>query len=337
MPRKKTPPPTKAAKTRAKLNDAPNIGGGMELDMTSTGLWGLDWALQGGLAIHSNTMIYGATGIGKTTLAAYLSGRMSSVHGGNIAFMDIETNDRNTLYRYMAAGGFTGRLEIESNRDDKHKPIGHEKMAQNLIDRLQTADYPIVLLDSISAMVSSRELENEIGKSNMGVQALINAQILRRAMARHNLAEHATFFMYVNHQRPNVGGGFAGMHPPGGEAVKDYSQVILKVWREKEHEWGDFVIAGKAEKNRFAQRSREFSAYVRGGWGVSIGMTAVWDAIAVGLATNDRIVKLGGKSFGSLRKLAQSDDPEAYQPFVDALQEYQPSDVQSTSEESDAS
>jgi hypothetical protein len=98
----------------------------------------------------------------------------------------------------------------------------------------------------------------------------------------------------------------------------------LSSYHDQEHFFddGSFIIMGYCRKVKFGPSFRRFQVFNLAGYGPHLGMSAVIDCIAEGLATKERTIKLGDKSFGYMKDLikdAKRGNVDTFLPFVEKL------------------
>jgi recombination protein RecA len=300
------------------IGDAPTI------KRLETGLHSFDRAFENrkgeiGFPLGKGIEVFGATHIGKSTIAYGLAGIIASIQERNIALADLEGFDPDFLITVLENSGFSGDVyNIQEDTD--------EKALDKLASFVKDDDYGVAILDTIGAISPISEQEGAIGEASMGRRAKIMAQFVRKCMKRLRKPNAPTIFM-VNHEYPRIGG--LGSITPGGEIKKYLASMRVKVkrvyYKNKYAEYpdGSYVIEGKVIKNRWGFKDRPFWLFVLAGRGISKGMTAIYDASRLDLLTLDRnIVKIGDTSFGHIKKLiqeAQDGNEEPFEIFYELL------------------
>jgi hypothetical protein len=88
-------------------------------------------------------------------------------------------------------------------------------------------------------------------------------------------------------------------------------------------EGGSWLLNGKVDETNFGEKGKEFNLFVVGGWGVHRGLTAMYDCLGYGLATEERgVLKLEDKSYGKVKALVEGyANDKLYEDFHAVLQE----------------
>ena len=300
-----------------------------------TGLWSFDHALSSGdeigLPLNSLIEVYGATHIGKSTLAYYLSGLMGKDH--RILICDMEGIDIDYLPK-ATAPGFDGIIEIMQATDNKGKVRSHEEMLKELADRaLFDEDVKACIVDSVGAIYPQFEQANDIGAGFGAKRAVIVAGLARAGCFAVNNKQTPVVIFVINHSHQVVGG--VGHMSAGGVTMKHLAPVRMFL----RHSYKDFIkvgndvivytVMGIVEKLRYGGKGRTFKVCTIPGYGVRPNLTAVIDAADLGLATRSTTVKIRDKSFGYISKMVEKDlegDDEFFEPFHEALRNYKGED-----------
>lgn len=134
------------------------------------------------------------------------------------------------------------------------------------------------------------------------------AQFTRKALKIMRSEDSKTIFM-INHAYPRIGG--RGLDTPGGEVKKYLSSIRIAVKRKyikgkyEEYPDGSYIIEGTVVKNRWGLKDKVFNLFVLSGKGIHLGLTAMYDAINLGLVERGRTIKIGTHSFGTMREVVQ--------------------------------
>jgi RecA/RadA recombinase len=303
------------------------VGGSQDLPRVLTGLYSLDKALGGGFPLVTLTEIYGHPYNGKSTLAYHLAGVIAAQSvGPNVALMDTEGVDRDYLAKAFGNAGATGTVKIvdEVVIEGRKRTIrSAEDQLDELFEVAYDDTYSVVMLDSVGGTTTTAIREGAMGDANMGALAKLIGKFSRLILTPLRTKETPSACIVTNHLHPNL--GVPGSSTSGGVTLSYMAQNRLRVQVKQRDETG-LRVEGTADKARYRGKTPErypFRYFVVPDYGVHIGLSAVLDCIAYGLATDERTVSLGSKSYGYFSKMAEKyTDWDLFQPFVDALDKH---------------
>ncbi|MGA1264218.1 MAG: recombinase RecA [Prochlorothrix sp.] len=192
----------------------------MRVETIPTGALTLDLALGGGLPQGRVIEIYGPESSGKTTLALHAIAETQR-RGGIAAFVDAEHALDPT---YSAALG----VDIE-NLLVAQPDTG--EMALEVVDQLvRSAAVDIVVVDSVAALVPRAEIEGEMGDVQVGGQARLMSQAMRKITG--NIGKSGCTVIFLNQLRQKIGVTYGSPEvTSGGNALKFYASVRLDIRR----------------------------------------------------------------------------------------------------------
>ena len=226
-----------------KLGDA-DVEKGIEV--VSTGSLGLDMALGvGGLPRGRVVEIYGPESSGKTTLALQVIANIQKL-GGTAAFIDAE---------HALDPQYAQRLGVDTSELLLSQPDNGEQ-ALEIVDMLvRSASVDCVVIDSVAALTPKAEIEGEMGEPQMGLQARLMSQALRKLTA--NIKRSNTLVIFINQIRMKIGVMFGNPETTtGGNALKFYASVRIDIRRIGSIKRGEEVIGNetrvKVVKNKVA-------------------------------------------------------------------------------------
>ena len=189
------------------------------IPVISTGSIGLNLALGvGGYPRGRVIEIYGPESSGKTTLALHAIAEAQKV-GGVAAFIDAE----NAFDRFYAE-----KLGVNTDELLISQPSSGEEALEITEQLIRSAAVDIVVIDSVAALTPRKELEGEMGDANVGLQARLMSQALRKLTSAINKTN--TTCIFINQLREKIGVMFGNPETTtGGNALKFYSSVRLDI------------------------------------------------------------------------------------------------------------
>ncbi|MBM3343402.1 MAG: recombinase RecA, partial [Betaproteobacteria bacterium] len=188
-----------------------------DIQVVSTGSLGLDIALGiGGLPRGRVVEIYGPESSGKTTLTLSVIAQMQKM-GGTAAFIDAE---HALDPQYAAKLGVKVEDLLISQPDNGEQAL---EIADMLV---RSGSVDVVVIDSVAALVPRAEIEGEMGEPQMGLQARLMSQALRKLTA--NIKRSNTLVIFINQIRMKIGVMFGNPETTtGGNALKFYASVRI--------------------------------------------------------------------------------------------------------------
>src|SRR5213594_735756 len=294
--------------------------GGMEagpMEAISSGSLALDVAMGvGGYPRGRVIEIFGPESSGKTTLALHAIAETQKT-GGTAAFVDAE---------HALDATYARKLGVDIDNLLVSQPDNGEQALEITEVLIRSGAVDIVVVDSVAALVPRAELEGEMGDPQMGLQARLMSQALRKLTGA--VSKSKTCLIFINQLREKIGVMFGNPETTtGGRALKFYSSVRLDIRRIASIKDGDAVVGGrvrvKVVKNKVAPPFREAEFDVMYGEGIS----RTGDLLDLGVDKNI-IEKSGawfsfqGERLGQGRENARQflkDNPEVYKAIEDRV------------------
>jgi recombination protein RecA len=216
------------------------------IEVVSTGSLGLDMALGvGGLPRGRVVEIYGPESSGKTTLTLQVIANIQKL-GGTAAFIDAE---------HALDPQYAQRLGVVTSELLLSQPDNGEQALEIADMLVRSASVDCVVIDSVAALTPKAEIEGEMGEPQMGLQARLMSQALRKLTA--NIRRSNTLVIFINQIRMKIGVMFGNPETTtGGNALKFYASVRIDIRRIGSIKKGEEVIGNetrvKVVKNKVA-------------------------------------------------------------------------------------
>jgi recombination protein RecA len=265
-----------------------------------TGCLSLDAALGvGGFPRGRVVEVYGPESGGKTTMTLHVIAEAQKL-GGTAAFIDAE-HALDPIYARKLGVDVDNLLVSQPDNGEQALEIAQELIRSNAVD--------IVVVDSVAALVPKAELEGDMGDPQMGLQARLMSQALRKLTAI--VSKSRTCLIFINQIREKIGVMFGNPETTtGGRALKFYASIRLDIRRIQAIKEGDRVIGsrtrGKVVKNKVAAPFREAEFDILYGEGISREGDLIDLGVDKGLLEKSGTwISFGGERMGQGRENAR--------------------------------
>lgn len=259
-----------------------------DIEVISTGSLAMDISLGvGGIPLRRFTEIYGPESSGKSSLALMIC-KNAIKAGYRVMYIDVE-HTMDLHYAKTIMGDFNGDDFV----------IVQPKTAEDALNlaevAVQSYHYQLIILDSVGALVTEKELTDELTDKQVAVLASLMTSFIHRM--NYEVRTRDIAFVFINQVRATIGGNsfFASYSTPGGYSLKHNCSIRIQLSTGTKLKIGEEVIGMLMtfliKKNKLAPPFRSFSTPLIFGKGID----SEWDAFDFALKIG--VIERQGKSF----------------------------------------
>lgn len=232
-----------------KLGDTRKI----DVELLPSGSLSLDLALGGGYPKGRIIEIYGPESSGKTTLALHAIAEIQK-QGGQAAFIDAE---------HALDPSYAKKIGVDTDNLFISQPDNGEQALEICETLVRSGAVDLIVVDSVAALVPQAEIDGDMGDAQMGLQARLMSQAMRKLTGI--IAKSKATVIFINQIRMKIGVMFGNPETTtGGNALKFYASVRMDIRRIGQIKSGEDIAGNRTKvkivKNKIAApfRTAEF-------------------------------------------------------------------------------
>ena len=225
----------------------------IDVELFSTGSLAFDLALGGGFPKGRIIEIYGPESSGKTTLALHAIAEIQK-QGGQAAFIDAEQ---------ALDPAYARKIGVDTNNLLISQPDNGEQALEICETLVRSGAVDLIIVDSVAALVPQAEIDGDMGDAQMGLQARLMSQAMRKLTGI--ISKTKATVIFINQIRMKIGVLFGNPETTtGGNALKFYASVRVDIRRIGQIKDGENVSGNRTKikvvKNKIAApfRTAEF-------------------------------------------------------------------------------
>lgn len=217
----------------------------IDVELLPSGSLSLDLALGGGYPKGRIIEIYGPESSGKTTLTLHAIAEIQK-QGGQAAFIDAE---------HALDPAYAKRIGVDTDNLFVSQPDNGEQALEICETLVRSGAVDLIVVDSVAALVPQAEIDGDMGDSQMGLQARLMSQAMRKLTGI--ISKSKATVIFINQIRMKIGVMFGSPETTtGGNALKFYASVRLDIRRIGQIKDGDSVSGNRTKvkivKNKIA-------------------------------------------------------------------------------------
>ena len=221
-----------------------------KIEIIPTTIASLDEALGvGGFPKGRMVEVFGKEATGKTTLCLKL---IASAQAGGLQTAYIDAEHELNLHWAKFMGVDVSKMLI-------NQPECGEQALEIIEKLIECGEIGLIIIDSVAALVPRKELEGEVGDSNIGLHARLMSQCMRRIKAK--VKNSNTCVVFINQVRMKIGQWGNPHTTPGGLALKFYAAIRLELKKMATLKKGDKKVGSRIKavivKNKVAHPFKE--------------------------------------------------------------------------------
>ena len=268
----------------------------IDVELLSSGSLSLDLALGGGYPKGRIIEIYGPESSGKTTLALHAIAELQK-QGGQAAFIDAE---------HALDPAYAKKIGVDTQNLLISQPDNGEQALEICETLVRSGAVDLIVVDSVAALVPQAEIDGDMGDAQMGLQARLMSQAMRKLTGIISKT-HATV-IFINQIRMKIGVMFGNPETTtGGNALKFYASVRIDIRRIGQIKSGEDISGNRTKikvvKNKIAApfRTAEFDIMY------NEGISKTGDVLDLGvhydiLEKSGAFIKYKGETLGQGRE-----------------------------------